>query len=241
MGGSNSLDPGPVRGHDYQVLLVADDPEVVDLLSTTLELAGYRLARARTGEEALVRLAAQRFDLVVFDVTLPGLERLTHGRRRGIADRPPVLFVTTCEALESLLPELGPGAQDYVTKPFRITEFLARAQVLLRGRHPGGAGAPLCYGDLVLDDALCQARRGQRPLDLTAGEYRLLRHLLVNAGTVLSKEQIARHLWGEFRGDNAIERLVSRLRHKVDGGGPALIHTRRGFGYSLGGRTAALR
>jgi two-component system OmpR family response regulator len=95
----------------------------------------------------------------------------------------------------------------------------------------------LHYGDLVLDDTVCRARRGTRALDLTPAEYRLLRHLLVNAHRVLSKEQIGRYVWGDHRGDNAIEQLVSRLRRKVDrgdGDAPALIHTRRGFGYWLG-------
>ena len=91
-----------------------------------------------------------------------------------------------------------------------------------------------CYGDLVLDDATCQARRGTRQLDLTPAEYRLLSHLLANAERVLSKEQISGRVWGEYRANPAIEKLVSRLRRKVDQEQPALIHTRRGFGYWLG-------
>jgi DNA-binding response OmpR family regulator len=115
-----------------------------------------------------------------------------------------------------------------------MAEVLARMQVLLRGARPRGAESALRYGELVLDDTLCQARRGTRPLRLTPAEYRLLRHLLVNAHRVLSKEQISRYVWGDFRGDNAIEQLVSRLRRKVDRDAPVLIHTRRGFGYWLG-------
>ncbi len=107
--------------------------------------------------------------------------------------------------------------------------------MLLRGTRPGAHRAePPQYGDLVLDDTVCRATRGTRALDLTPAEYRLLRHLLVNAPRVLSKEQIGRCVWGDHRGDNAIEQLVSRLRRKVDRDGPALIHTRRGFGYWLG-------
>lgn len=143
-----------------------------------------------------------------------------------------MLFLTTYQTLGRLVPELGAGREDYVTKPFRIAEVLARAEVLLRDRGPEREGPS--YGDLVLDDDTCQAWRGQREIDLTPAEYRLLRHLLVNAERVLSKEQICRHVWGEGRADNAIEKLVSRLRHKVDREGPALIHTRRGFGYWLG-------
>ncbi|WP_342342138.1 response regulator transcription factor [Streptomyces prasinopilosus] len=115
----------------------------------------------------------------------------------------------------------------------RIAELLARAQVLLRGRAPERQGTHR-YGDLVLDDSTCQAWRGSRQLDLTPAEYRLLRHLPANAERVLSKEQISRHVWGGYRADPAIEKLVSRLRRKVDEEHPALIRTRRGFGYRLG-------
>ncbi|GAA4064882.1 response regulator transcription factor [Streptomyces shaanxiensis] len=221
--------PSPPRGDGQRVLVVADDPVDSELLSTTLELAGYRVGTAGTGAEGMVRLTEHCFDLAVWDaVLLPHLARLPPA---------PLLFLTTCDSLHRLVPELGPGEQDYVTKPLRIAEVLARVDVLLR-RHcrERHAGLPR-YGDLVLDDATCLTRRGTRSLDLTPAEYRLLRHLLVNAECVLSKEQISRHVWGDFRANEAIEKLVSRLRRKVDSdpGEPALIHTRRGFGYWLGG------
>jgi DNA-binding response OmpR family regulator len=114
---------------------------------------------------------------------------------------------------------------------------LARVDVLLRRRRPERQTSLPRYGDLVLDDATCRASRGPRPLDLTPAEYRLLHHLLVHAECVLSKEQISCHVWGDFRANEAIEKLISRLRRKVDSepGEPALIHTPRGFGYWLGG------
>lgn len=114
--------------------------------------------------------------------------------------------------------------------------MLARARQLVRSREPSGWDGALRHGDLVLDYATRRARRGERTIELTPAECRLLRRLLVNAGRVLSKEQIGRHVWDEPPTDAAIERLVSRLRRKVNGGGQAaLIHTRRGFGYWLGG------
>ncbi|MEV6997396.1 response regulator transcription factor [Streptomyces sp. NPDC093982] len=223
--------PSPPRGHGQRVLVVADDPGDSELLSTTLELAGYRVGTAGTGAEGLVRLTEHPFDLAVWDAVL--LSHLAGSR----PPHPPLLFLATCDSLHRLVPELGPGEKDYVTKPLRIAEVLARVDVLLRRRRPERRTGLPRYGDLVLDDAACRARRGPRPLDLTPAEYRLLRHLLVNAGCVLSKEQIGRHVWGGFRANEAIEKLVSRLRRKVDGdpGEPALIHTRRGFGYWLGG------
>ncbi|WP_369188224.1 response regulator transcription factor [Streptomyces sp. R08] len=219
-------------GGGQHLLVAVDEPDNAELLSTTLELAGYRIGIAGSGTEVVTRLAEQRFELVVIDAELPEMDALAQGRRL-VTHRPPVLLLTAWDALDKLLPELGAGERDYVTKPFRIAEVLARIQVLLRGRGGGRDGA-LHYADLVLDDTTCQARRGRRTLDLTPAEYRLLRHLLVNAHKVLSKEQISRYVWGDFRGDNAMEQLVSRLRRKVDQEGPALIHTRRGFGYWLG-------
>ncbi|MCX5366231.1 response regulator transcription factor [Streptomyces sp. NBC_00124] len=226
--------PALARGSGQHVLVVGG-PDVAELLSITLELAGYRAAVAGTGTEALTRAVEHRYDLVVLDTTLPDVPDLGSQRLPPVTHRPPVLFLTADDSLDSLLPELGLGEKDYVTKPFRVAEVLARMQVLLRGpgpvpHHEGGPR----YRDLVLDDALCQARRGTLTLDLTPAEYRLLRHLLVNAHRVLSKDQISRYVWGDFRGDNAIEQLVSRLRRKVDRDAPALIHTRRGFGYWLG-------
>ncbi|MFJ9030307.1 response regulator transcription factor [Streptomyces sp. NPDC102274] len=227
--------PSAVRGDGQHVLVIVGDQEISELLTTTLELAGYRVATAPTGAEGLARIVGHRFDLVVLDTTLPDLNALARAGR-PVTDRPAVLYLTVCEYLDSLLPELGAGQEDYVTMPFRIAEVLARAQVLLRGRGRGRGSVRRgpCYGDLVLSDATCQAWRGPRALDLTPAEYRLLRHLLVNADQVLSKEQICRHVWGDGRADNAIEKLVSRLRHKVDQEEPQLIHTRRGFGYLLG-------
>ncbi|RSO08796.1 DNA-binding response regulator [Streptomyces sp. WAC 05379] len=228
------------RGAGQHVLVVAGDPDIAELLTTTLELAGYRISLTGTGAEAVARVVERRFDLVVFDTDVPDQGDFDRERRPELPYRPPVLLLTECESLGRLVPELGPGRRDYVTKPFRIAEVLARIQVLLRDARPGRPrGNPLHYGDLVLDDTVCRARRGTRALDLTPAEYRLLRQLLVNAQRVLSKEQIGRHVWGDHRGDNAIEQLVSRLRRKVDRDAPALIHTRRGFGYWLGGTDAA--
>ncbi|NYI03518.1 response regulator transcription factor [Allostreptomyces psammosilenae] len=164
MYGSTSDRPLPPRGEAPRVLVVVEDPGAVDLLTATLQLAGYRVEVAATGTGALTA-------------------------RSG-----------------------GPSA----------------------GGRPGPGDGGRRYDDLVIDDAACQARRGRRALDLTPAEYRLLRQMLLHAERVLSKEQISRSVWGESRADNAIEKLVSRLRRKVDRDGPPLIHNRRGFGYWLG-------
>ncbi|MEU1168847.1 response regulator transcription factor [Streptomyces sp. NPDC090075] len=235
MYGSSPAPQVLARGSGQHLLVAAGDPDIDELLATTLELAGYRIGLADSGADVVRRFAEHRFDLVVIDAELPGLDDLTRGGRFKPAYRPPVLLLADCDSLARLVPELGAGERDCVTKPFRIAEVLARVKVLLRDRGDGGRrGSVLDHADLVLDDGTCRARRGGRSLDLTPAEYRLLRHLLVNADKVLSKEQISRYVWGEFRGDNAIEQLVSRLRRKVDQDASALIHTRRGFGYWLG-------
>ncbi|WP_371664432.1 response regulator transcription factor [Streptomyces sp. NBC_00280] len=223
----------PVQDRGHHVLIIAGDPVTVELLSTALESAGYLVGTAGSGAEALTRLGGFRFDLVVLDLALPDLDVLAR-RHRVTGERPAVLFLAAPDSLGALLSAMGPAGRDYVTTPFRVAEVLVRVQVLLRGWSPAGQLRALSYGDLALDDATCEAYRGPRPLDLTPAEYRLLRHLLVNSGKVLSKEQIARHVWGEYRGGNAIEQLVSRLRRKVNQEAPVLIHTRRGFGYWLG-------
>ncbi|MGW6734956.1 response regulator transcription factor [Streptomyces sp. NPDC055013] len=226
---------GLARGTGQCILVVAGEADLAELLATTLELAGYRISLTGTGLDALAWIGKRRFDLVVFDTDVPDMGRFSRERRPRLPYRPPVLLLSGTDRLHRLVPELGPGERDYVTKPFRVAEVLARIQVLLRGARPGPSwGHPLQYGDLVMDDSACRARRGTRALELTPAEYRLLRHLLVNAHRVLSKEQIGRYVWGDHRGDNAIEQLVSRLRRKVDRNDPPLIHTRRGFGYWLG-------
>ena len=235
---SDARRPALPRGDGQRVLVGTRDPGESELLATTLDLAGYRYVTAKDGVELMARFVLHPFDLVIVDVALPNLAELGRGRRVPPAERPPMLFLTPHESLPDVVEELGIGTADYVTKPIRIAEVLARARVLLRDvgrdRDPAQRGSRPCYADLVLDDATCLARRGQVVLNLTPAEYRLLRHLLVNAERVLSKEQISRHVWGEVRGDNAIEQLVSRLRRKVDHREPALIRTRRGFGYWLG-------
>lgn len=214
------------------MLLVAEAPDVVDVLRPTLGLAGYEVELVSTGAVAVARLENTDHQLAIVDTTLPGLRTIP--RRRLGNGRAPVLFLASGEFLETILPEVGSSGEDYLTKPFQIIDLLARVRLLLEGRSVGCSDSMLRHGDLVLDDTTCRAWRGRRELDLTPAEYRLLGYLVANAGRVLSKERIADHVWGEVRGDNAIERLVSRLRRKVDQGEPALILTQRGFGYMLG-------
>ncbi|WP_433796090.1 response regulator transcription factor [Actinoplanes sp. CA-252034] len=205
--------------NQHVLVIVPEEPLRVSL-TDRLIAAGYLVTPVTTGTEAMAHV--DRADLIVVDVDIPDLYDLARARP-FLTDRPPIICMTTCDALDLLLPEIGTEVEDWVTKPCRIPELLARVRVQLRQ-------TVLRHGDLTLDEVVYQAWRGDRPLDVTPAEYRLLRHLLLNAGRVLSKEQLAQGVWGESRDLNTIERLVSRLRQKV---GPALIHTKRGFGYRL--------
>ncbi|MFG2548544.1 response regulator transcription factor [Streptomyces sp. NPDC048581] len=218
------------------VLLVVGDPRTSEPLSAMLELAGYRTATVDRATEANVLLTERRFDLVILDVTLSDTDALRHSRRLLAPDRPAVLLLTGTGEFLGSLPGGGPVVDGQPGgAPVRVAEVLARARQLVRGLDSAGWDGALRYGDLVLDDATRRARRGERAIELTPAEYRLLRCLLVNAERVLSKEQIGRHVWDDTPTDGAIDRLVSRLRRKVNGEQAALIHTRRGFGYWLGG------
>ncbi|MER5550448.1 response regulator transcription factor [Streptomyces sp. NPDC002793] len=219
-----------------RLLAAIPEPGLRRSLAARLGSSGYLVEAVGTGAAAVGYLGERRFDLIIVDMDIPDLWDLAH-HRPALVERPPILCVTSCESLDRLVPEIGTEVDDYVTKPCRVAELLARVQVLLRAGN-AAHGSGLRHEDLRLDEIVYQAWRGERRLDVTAAEYRLLRHLLLNAGQVLSKEQLAWQVWGESRATNTVERLMSRLRQKVDRTRPALIHTRRGFGYWLGDETA---
>ncbi|GAB6902605.1 response regulator transcription factor [Kineosporia succinea] len=209
------------------VLFVAPEPGAQACLATDLRVGGYQVTLATTGADAVRVMVEKPISLIVVDTDTTGLRALAP---RTFAHRPPVLCLTPCDRLADLIPVLGTRIEDYVTKPCRGAELLARVQVTLRDTTPRNV---LRTGDLLLDEATSSAWRGDRALDVTPAELRLLRFMMINAGQVLSKEQLAWHVWGEFRESNTVERLVSRLRGKVDDQQPCRISTHRGFGYRL--------
>jgi two-component system OmpR family response regulator len=214
-----------------RVLVVASDEDLLDLLRTTLGLAGYTVEHVGSGSQAVARARSTPFDLLIVDTGMPDLRHIPRWapQERGMR----VLFLVAGTEIDLVASEVGLSGDDYLSKPLRVGDLLARVRLLLRGASPTAQHRLLVRGDLRLDEATCRVWRGERDLELGPAEYRLLRTLLLHAGSVLSKEQIARQVWGEVRDDNAIERLVSRLRRKVDHERPALIRTQRGFGYSL--------
>ena len=224
---------------EARLLVVDDEPGILELLSVSLRFAGFEVATATNGLDALSVARTFAPDLLVLDVMLPGLDGFEVARRlRGNGDRTPVVFLTAKDATEDRVQGLTLGGDDYVTKPFSLEEVVARIRaVLRRTRGDGGerAGSRLSYADLVLDDDTHEVWKGDREVELSPTEFNLLRYLLQNPNRVLSKRQILEHVWSyDFGGDgNVVESYVSYLRRKVDTTEPRLLHTVRGVGYVL--------
>jgi DNA-binding response OmpR family regulator len=222
------------RSATMRLLIVEDHPILADGLITAFKSADYAVDHAASGEEADHMLSAQHYDAVILDIGLPkadGYEVLRRMRRRG--SRAPVLMLTARDALEDRVKGLDLGADDYLTKPYDLPELEARVRALIR-RGQSGGGAELTHGDLALDTAGRRATIKGTPLDLSAREMGVLEVLMLRAGRVVSKEQLAEHLygWGEEVGANAIEVYVHRLRKKLEPAGVS-VRTIRGLGYLL--------
>lgn len=217
-----------------RLLIVEDHPILANGLITALKGADYAVDHAATGEQADHMLATQHYDAVILDIGLPkldGYEVLRRMRRKG--SKTPVLMLTARDALEDRVKGLDLGADDYLTKPYDLPELEARVRALIR-RGQSGGGADLVHGDLTLDTAGRRATIKDTPLDLSARELGVLEVLMLRAGRVVSKEQLAEQLygWDEEVGVNAIEVYVHRLRKKLEPAGIS-VRTIRGLGYLL--------
>jgi two-component system, OmpR family, response regulator len=229
------LRPDVSAGH--RILVVDDEPNIVDVISMALRFHGFDVEAAGTGAAAIAAVGSFRPDLIVLDVMLPDMEGFDVARRLGAERaRVPVIFLTARDATEDRVRGLTIGADDYVTKPFSLEELVARLRTVMRR---AGVGATRTNGmrvaDLVLDEDTREVRRGDRQIDLTPTEFELLRFLMRNARTVLSKAQILDRVWEyDFGGNvNIVELYISYLRRKVDVDAEPLIHTVRGVGYVL--------
>jgi two-component system OmpR family response regulator len=220
------------------LLVVEDDPTLRELLAASLRFAGFAVSTTASGAEALRSAAHRPPDLVVLDVMLPDFDGFEVLRRLRDGAAPardvPVLFLTARDAGEDKVAGLTAGGDDYVTKPFRLEELVARIRAILR-RTIGTAGETLAVADLELDPAARLVTRGGTAISLSPTEFTLLRFLMENVDRVLARDQILHHVWRyDFGGDASIvESYISYLRRKVDGREPRLIHTVRGVGYVL--------
>jgi two-component system OmpR family response regulator len=227
-----------------RVLVVDDEPNIVDVVSMALRFQGFEVATAGTGEEALAQVDAFRPQIMVLDVMLPDMTGFDVADRLGAQrGHVPIVFLTARDATEDKLRGLTSGGDDYVTKPFSLEELVARIRVILRRTGPAAEDASvLRFEDLELDEDTREVARAGHPVELTDTEYRLLRYFLRNPRRVLTRAQILDHVWDyDFGGDaRVLETYVSYLRKKLDGvttpdGEPVapLIHTARGVGYAL--------
>ncbi|CCI54187.1 response regulator transcription factor [Nostocoides jenkinsii] len=223
---------------EARLLIVEDEPNIRELLATSLRFAGFEVETAADGQDAVAAATRDDPDLVVLDVMLPDMDGFEVTRRlREGGRRFPIVFVTARDSVDDKIKGLTVGGDDYVTKPFSLEEVVARIRAVLR-RTKGeiDESALLRFEDLELDEDTHDVRRGGRAIETSPTEFKLLRYLMLNPNRVLSKAQILDHVWDyDFRGESGIvESYISYLRRKIDTAGlPPLIHTKRGVGYVL--------
>ena len=224
------------HGSGQRILVVDDEPSIVDAVATALRYEGYDVQEARTGREALEAVAREEPDLIVLDWMLPDIAGIDVGRRvRERGFKSAILFLTAKDATENKVEALRAGGDDYVTKPFSLAELVARTQAILRRTAGDLPGDVLRFADLALDESRHEVRRGETLIELTATEFSLLRYFMLNPRRVVSKGQILQNVWRyDFGGNaNVVETYVSYLRRKLDAAGPPLIKTVRQAGYML--------
>jgi two-component system OmpR family response regulator len=230
----------PVRpdGTALRALVVDDEPDLAEVLSTMLMRAGWQVRSAGDGASAVAVSSQFQPDVVVLDVNLPDITGFEVLRRlRALSPGVCVLFLTARDTVEDRVAGITAGGDDYVTKPFSMEEVLARLRGLARraGLTSVTENNLIVVGDLAMDEDAREVHRGGELIDLTATEFELLRFLMLNPRRVLSKTQILDRVWNYDFGGNAhvVELYISYLRKKIDRGRAPMLHTVRGVGYVL--------
>jgi DNA-binding response OmpR family regulator len=222
-----------------RVLVVEDEVDLAEAVARGLRREGYAVDVAHDGDEALEKVAVNRYDLICLDLTMPRVDGWEVCRRiredPELVPQPRVLMLTARDALEDRVAGLDQGADDYLVKPFAFAELAARARSLLRRDTPS-VSAVHRVGDIELDEARHRATRAGRELELTAKEFALLRYFMAHPGEVLSQERLLEHVWDEHADPftNTVRVTVGTLRRKLSAAGeePA-IETVIGRGYRL--------
>jgi two-component system, OmpR family, response regulator MtrA len=222
---------------DERILLIEDDPSIREVVTLGLGRAGYRVSATADGRDGLARARQEPFDLILLDVMLPsmdGLEVLRGIRRDGTK---PVVMLTARTDTTDVVVGLELGADDYVTKPFELSELVARIRAVLRRAGAEPSTATLRLGSLEVDPGAFTVVRDGEPVALTATEFRLLIELARHPGQVFTRELLLQRVWNyDYLGDSRlVDVAVQRLRAKVeeDPARPALVVTVRGVGYRL--------
>jgi DNA-binding response OmpR family regulator len=226
-----------------RILVIEDEPQMLLGLRDNLELEGYEVETAADGDEGLHKAASFQPDLVILDVMLPRKNGFDVCRElRARSNSTPVVMLTARNQETDKVLGLELGADDYVTKPFSITELLARVRAVLRrsGTRPAAGSGDACrIGDLEIDFRLHQARRGKQRVEFTAREFELLRYFVAHVGQVVTREQILNEVWGyeEFPTTRTIDNFVAKLRQKIEKSphAPEHILTIHGSGYKFVG------
>jgi len=221
-----------------RILVVEDEPKVAAFVRSGLEEHGYGVTVLQRGDEALTRLGGEVFDAVLLDIMLPGRDGLSVLRKlRAGGNNVPVLLLTARGDLEERVEGLNLGADDYLAKPFALSELLARLRAVVR-RRTGVGSTLLVEADLTLNIATREVKRGGRIIALTPREFSLLECLLRASGRLVTRTEIIQQVWGYSfdPGTNVLDVAIQRLRRKIDDGFPTpLIQTERGVGYQLKG------
>jgi DNA-binding response OmpR family regulator len=215
-----------------RVLLAEDDLQLATMVKVTLTAAAFAVETESDGDVVHRRGQAEDFDAILLDLGLPSLDGLTILKRwRKEGRRTPVLILTARSQWEERVEAIEAGADDYLVKPFRMEELIARLRAVLR-RSNGFAASPIRFGEYVLDTKLLQLTRDGVPVDLTPQEYKVLAYLAFHRGEVVSQLRLTEHIYTQDlgRNSNSIEVLIGRLRRRV---GVDLIKTKRGFGYYI--------
>jgi len=217
-----------------RILVVEDERAIADQLSEALTAAGYAVDRVGDGRRADEMVSTEPYDAVLLDLGLPGADGLTLLRRwRAQGIEVPVLVVTARGSWAERVLGIDSGADDYLPKPFRIEEVLARVRALIRRAH-GRAQPEIRLGDITLDPRRSCVTANGSPVALTGHEYRTLSYLMHAAGRVVSRGELTEHIYAQSfdRDSNTVEVFVARLRRKL---GASAIETVRGLGYRMGG------
>ncbi len=219
-----------------RLLLVDDEDNLRTMLAAALSHSGFDVVSVSNGRDALTMTKEVLPDLILLDVMMPDLDGFEVCRRlRAEYVKVPIIFLTARDETSDKVRGLTTGGDDYLVKPFSLEELVARVEAVLRRSGLTQTSAVLRCGDLELDDDAHRVMRAGQEILLSPTEFNLLRFLLASQGRVLSRAQILDHVWQyDFGGDGRIvETYIAYLRKKLDGGGPKLIHTVRGVGYTL--------
>ncbi|QIK62968.1 response regulator transcription factor [Leucobacter viscericola] len=220
-----------------RILIVDDEPNIRELLSTSLRFAGFGVRAVGNGAQTISAVLEEEPDLIVLDVMLPDMNGFSVTKRlRSAGYTAPIIFLTAKDDTEDKIEGLTVGGDDYVTKPFSLDEIVARIKAVLRRTIQEDEDTVLTIGPITMDQDTHEVNVEGTSVELSPTEFKLLRYLMQNANRVLSKAQILDHVWEyDFNGDAGIvESYISYLRRKLD---PlteeSLIQTKRGFGYML--------